>query len=216
MITVAVVDDQELTRDGFTLILDAQPDITVVGSAEDGRAAVELVRATQPDVVLMDVRMPVLDGIRATEEIVRLGLSTRVLVLTTYDLDEHVYEALRAGASGFLLKDVPRAVLVAAVRRVREQELVLTPEVTRRIVTNFVRSVPFPDDSVLVRLSPREQEVLRLVAEGHTNAEIAERLFLSHATVKTHVARVLVKLGLRDRVHVVIWAYEHGVVRPGR
>ncbi len=212
-IRVVVVDDQELARDGFALILGAQPDIAVVGTAADGRAAVDLVRSSHPDVVLMDVRMPVMDGIEATREIVLAGCPTRVLVLTTYDLDEHVYGALRAGASGFLLKDAPRAVLVDAVRRVHRQELILAPDITRRIVTDYLERSPLPDVEGLSRLSPREQEVLRLVAEGRSNAEIAEALYLSQATVKTHLARTLVKLGLRDRVHAVIWAYEHGLVQ---
>ena len=212
-IRVAVVDDQEVVRSGFAALLETQPDLEVVGTAGDGVQAIALCRERRPDVVLMDVRMPVVDGIEATREIVRAGCPTRVLVLTTYDLDEHVYGALRAGASGFLLKDAPRAVLVDAVRRVHRQELIIAPDITRRIVTDYLERSPLPDVEGLSRLSPREQEVLRLVAEGLSNAEIAEALYLSQATVKTHLARTLVKLGLRDRVHAVIWAYEHGLVQ---
>ncbi len=215
MIRVAVVDDQELTREGFSLILDAQPDLEVVGVATDGAEAVALVRAHAPDVVLMDVRMAVMDGVEATRHITGLGTGSRVLVLTTFDLDEYVYAALRAGASGFLLKDAPRATLIEAVRCVHAGEVVLAPDVTRRLVEAYVARGAVRPDPALARLSPREAETLALVAQGRSNAEIAGQLFLSEATVKTHVARVLAKLSLRDRVQAVVYAYEHGIVAPG-
>ena len=218
MIRVLVADDQELVRDGFTMILDAQEDVEVVGQAADGAEAVELARTTRPDVVLMDVRMPVLDGIQATRRLREYGFAElRVLILTTFDLDEYVYEALKAGANGFLLKDAPRARLIEAVRTVAAGEALLAPEVMRRLIERYVEG-PSPSDGEpveLARLTERERGVLGLVARGLSNAEIAKGLFLSEATVKTHVAHVLQKLDLRDRVQAVVWAYESGVVRPG-
>ena len=218
MIRALVADDQELVRDGFTMILDAQEDVEVVGQAADGAEAVELARTTRPDVVLMDVRMPVLDGIQATRRLREYGFAElRVLILTTFDLDEYVYEALKAGANGFLLKDAPRARLIEAVRTVAAGEALLAPEVMRRLIERYVEG-PSPSDGEpveLARLTERERGVLGLVARGLSNAEIAKGLFLSEATVKTHVAHVLQKLDLRDRVQAVVWAYESGVVRPG-
>ncbi len=218
MIRVLVADDQELVRDGFTMILDAQEDVEVVGQAADGAEAVELVRKTQPDAVLMDVRMPVLDGIQATRRLREHGFADlRVLILTTFDLDEYVYEALKAGANGFLLKDAPRARLIEAVRTVAAGEALFAPEVMRRLIERYVEG-PSPSDGEpveLARLTERERGVLGLVARGLSNAEIAKGLFLSEATVKTHVAHLLQKLDLRDRVQAVVWAYESGVVRPG-
>ncbi len=208
-------DDQGLVRAGFRMILEAQDDLTVVGEAGDGREAVEIARRERPDVVLMDIRMPRMDGIAATREIVGDSPATRVLVLTTFDLDEYVYAALEAGASGFLLKDVGRADLVAAVRVVAAGDALLAPAVTRRLLADFVRSRPAPaPPRTAATLTAREQETLALLARGLSNAEIATRLVVSEHTVKTHVGNVLMKLGLRDRVHAVIHAYEHGIVRP--
>ena len=217
MIRVLVADDQELVRDGFALILDAQEDIEVVGQAADGAAAVEQARATMPDVVLMDVRMPVMDGIEATASPAGGRLrAARVLMLTTFDLDEYVYEALRAGASGFLLKDVPRAALIEAVRTVAAGEAMLAPAVTRRLIERYVATPPQSQPPAeLAELSDREREVLLSITRGLSNAEIAAELHLSEATVKTHVASLLRKLGLRDRLQAVVWAYEGGVVTPG-
>ena len=217
MIRVLLADDQALVRAGFRLILDLEDDMEVVGEAADGREAVSLVRELDPDVVLMDVRMPELDGIEATRRLTRGGSRARVLVLTTFDADEYVYEAMRAGASGFLLKDVPREQLVAGVRVVAGGESLLAPTITRRLIEEFVRRPP-PGSAVpvdLEQLSARELEVLKLVARGLTNAEIAERLVVSETTVKTHVAHVLQKLSLRDRVQAVVVAYESGLVQPG-
>jgi DNA-binding NarL/FixJ family response regulator len=214
MIRVAVADDQELAREGFALILGAQPDLEVVGTASDGAAAVDLVQRLRPDVILMDVRMPTMDGIAATRQ-VRGASDTKVLVLTTFHLDEYVYAALRAGASGFLLKDAPRRYLIDAVQTVHRGDVVLDPHVTRRLVQEFLsRAGPSAPSPALRRLSPREKEVLVLVARGLSNAEIAGQLFLAEATVKTHVARVLAKLSLRDRVQAVIFAYENGLTGP--
>jgi DNA-binding NarL/FixJ family response regulator len=220
MIKVLVADDQAMVRDGFAALLDAQPDIEVVGRAGDGRQAVEAGRALRPDVVLMDVRMPAMDGLEAT----RLLLEgrdpdggPRVLVLTTFDLDEYVYEALRAGASGFLLKDAPAADLIAAVRVVAAGDALLAPSVTRRLIADFARQrrpdQPRPD--ALEALTARETEVLTLVARGLSNAEIAASLVVGEQTVKTHVGRILSKLQLRDRVQAAVLAYETGLVRPG-
>jgi DNA-binding NarL/FixJ family response regulator len=215
MTSVLVVDDQELVRAGLCTVLDRHDGIDVVGEAPDGRAAIEQTRALQPDVVLMDVRMPVLDGIAATREITAQATAPRVLVLTTFDLDEYVYEALRAGASGFLLKDTPPARLAEAIRGVGEGDALLAPQITRRLVERFAAARPDPPKA-LEELTERELEVLRLVARGLSNAEIAEELIVSLPTVKTHVARILMKLNLRDRVQAVVLAYEAGVVRPGR
>jgi DNA-binding NarL/FixJ family response regulator len=214
-IRVLVCDDQALVRSGFRMILEARPDLEVVGEAEDGLQAIELAEQTGPDVVLMDVRMPNLDGVEATRRIVRSGSPARVIVLTTYDVDEHVYDAVRAGASGFLLKDVQPTQLVAAIRVVAAGDALLAPSVTRRLLDRFARSLPdrAPPDS-LSSLTEREIEVLRLLATGLSNAELAERLFVSEATVKTHVSSVLRKLGVRDRVQAVVLAYDAGLIRP--
>ena len=217
MIRVLVADDQALVRAGFGMILGAQADIEVVGEAEDGLEAIALARQLAPDLILMDVRMPRLDGVEATRSIVAEGMSTRVLVLTTFDADEIVYEALRAGAGGFLLKSAPPARLVEAVRLVVSGEALLAPTITRRLIEDYVRRLP-PGTRVpteLEVLTDRELEVFELIARGRSNAEIADELFVSGATVKTHVNRILTKLGLRDRVQAVVLAYETGVVRPG-
>ncbi len=216
MTTVAIADDQALVRDGLRLILDVEDGIDVIGEARDGREAVALVRDAAPDVVLMDVRMPELDGLSATREIVASGSSSRVLMLTTYDEDAYLYEAIRAGASGFLLKDSRREQLVGAIRTVATGDAVLHPELTRRLLDRFGRG-PAPDGvpSAVQALTEREREVLVLVARGLTNSEIAGRLFLSEATVKTHLVHLTQKLQLRDRVHAVVTAYECGLVRPG-
>jgi DNA-binding NarL/FixJ family response regulator len=217
VISVLLAYDQALVRGGFRMILDAQDDIAVVGEAGDGAEAVARVRELSPDVVLMDVRMPMLDGIAATKQIVAEGLPSRVLVLTTFDQDEIVYEAMKAGASGFLLKSAPPARLVDGVRTVAEGDALLAPSVTRRLVEDFV-SRPPPGQSVppeLDDLTDREQEVLRLIARGLSNGEIAAELVVSEATVKTHVNRVFGKLRLRDRVQAVVLAYESGLVAPG-
>ena len=218
-ITVLVADDQPVVRAGFETILASQDDIDVVGEASDGLEAVQHATRLRPDVVLMDVRMPNLDGIEATRRIAGPGVADplRVLILTTFDLDDYVYEALRAGASGFLLKDVNRHDLVAAVRTVAAGEALLAPTVTRRLIEEFARRpapgrVPPP---ALDALTGREREVLELVARGRSNAEIASELYVGEATVKSHVGHVLMKLGLRDRVQAVIYAYEVGVVVPG-
>jgi DNA-binding NarL/FixJ family response regulator len=216
MLTVVLVDDQELMRVGFRMVLGAQADIEVVGEAGDGAAAVALAERLRPDVVLMDVRMPVLDGVEATKQIVAAGTS-RVLVMTTFDLDEYVYAALQGGASGFLLKDTPPDHLVSALRAVSSGDAVMSPSVTRRLLDRFVGQggAPVRDASVLDVLTEREREVLVLIAKGLSNTEIAGTLFLSEATVKTHVGRILSKLALRDRVQAVVLAYETGLIRPG-
>jgi DNA-binding NarL/FixJ family response regulator len=217
VIRVLIADDQTLVRDGFRMILDAQEDIEVVGEAADGMEAIAKARELGPDVVLMDVRMPGLDGIEATRQVVDGRMETRVLMLTTFDLNEYVYEAMRAGASGFLLKDVPRAHLVDGVRTIAAGDALLAPGITRRLIEQFIRRPP-PGSSRpegLDELTDRELEVLRLVARGRSNAEIAKELFVSEATVKTHVAHVFRKLELRDRVQAVVLAYESGLVQPG-
>jgi DNA-binding NarL/FixJ family response regulator len=217
VISVLIADDQALVRGGFRLMLEAQDDMEVVGEAEDGRQAVALAREKAPDVALMDVRMPLLDGIAATRLIVAEQLPTRVLVVTTFDQDEIVYDAMLAGASGFLLKTVPPARLVEGVRIVADGDSLLAPTITRRLVEEFVRR-PRPGDRVpvgLEQLTEREREVLVQIAQGLSNAEIAETLVVGETTVKTHVNHIFQKLDLRDRVHAVVLAYETGLVRPG-
>lgn len=217
-VRVLLADDQALVRAGFGMILDAQSDLVVVAEAGDGRQAIELARTHCPDVVLMDIRMPVLDGLAATREIVAELPRTRVLVLTTFDADDYVYDALAAGASGFLLKDVGRDELVRAVRIVAQGDALLAPTVTRRLLADFVRSRPAPPSPpapVLELLTARERDTLMLLARGQSNAEIAAAMVVSEHTVKTHVGNVLMKLGLRDRIHAVILAYERGLVQPG-
>jgi DNA-binding NarL/FixJ family response regulator len=218
VIRVLLVDDQELVRDGFAMILDAQTDIEVVGYASDGSEVVAQARETMPDVVLMDVRMPGTDGIEATRRLRAAGFERLgILMLTTFDIDEYVYEALRAGASGFLLKDVPRATLIDGVRTVAAGESLLAPAITRKLIERFVSGPLVTDErpAEMALLSGREQDVLMRIARGRSNAEIAAELFLSEATVKTHVAAVLRKLDLRDRVQTVVWAYESGLVQRG-
>jgi DNA-binding NarL/FixJ family response regulator len=218
--SILLVDDQELLRMGFRMVLDSQPDLEVVAEAGDGREAVSLVAELAPDVVLMDVRMPDMDGVEATRRIVEAGSASRVIILTTFDLDEYAYAALRAGASGFLLKDAPPADLLSAIRAVASGDAVVAPSTTRRLLETVAHRLPDPgngavDDLPDADLTPREREVLVAVARGLSNAEIAEALVLSEATVKTHVGRILAKLGLRDRVQIVVFAYERGLVAPG-
>jgi DNA-binding NarL/FixJ family response regulator len=208
VISLVVVDDQRIVREGFTALLNTQPDLDVVGVAGDGAEALGVCAEQRPDVVLMDVRMPVMDGIEATRRLT----GPKVLVLTTFDLDEYVYDALAAGASGFLLKDTPAERLFDAVRVIARGEALLAPSITRRLIDPFARLRPRP--ASLQALTPRELDVLRLIAEGLSNAEIAARLIVSDETVKTHVSRVLFKLDLRDRTQAVITAYESGLVRP--
>ena len=215
MTTVLLADDQELVRTGLRMIISAEPDLDVVGEATDGVDAVEQVARLGPDVVLMDIRMPELDGIEATRRITSSGSTSRVVILTTFDRSQLVYDALVAGASGFLLKDVPREQLVAGVRAAARGEELLAPSVTRRLIEEFTRSGRLPPPPGYEQLTEREREVLQLVARGRSNAEIAGELFVSLETVKTHVARILAKLGLRDRVQAVVAAYESGLVRPG-
>ena len=217
-IGVLIADDQALVRTGFRMILSAEEDIEVVGEAVDGREAVALARELGPDVVLMDIRMPELDGIEATRRIVERAAEggPRILMLTTFDLNEYVYKALRAGASGFLLKDVPAQQLAAGVRMVAAGEALLAPSITRRLIEEFAATPEAaPPPPGLDELTPREFEVFRLIARGLSNAEIADELVVSEATVKSHVAHVLMKLNLRDRVQAVVLAYEAGVVSPG-
>jgi DNA-binding NarL/FixJ family response regulator len=212
---VLLADDQELVRAGFRMILETQADIQVVGDAGDGVEAVAATRRLQPDVVLMDIRMPNLDGLQATKQIMAAGSASRVLILTTFDLDEYVYQALAAGASGFLLKNAPPEQLISAVRVVAAGDALLSPSITRRVIEQFARLPPPAGTDALAGLTDREQEVLKLVARGLSNAEIAAQLFVSDATVKSHVAHLLAKLQLRDRVQAVVLAYESGLVRPG-
>jgi DNA-binding NarL/FixJ family response regulator len=211
-----IVDDQELVRSGIEMILSRAPDITVVGQAADGRAAVDMLDRTQPDVILMDIRMPRLDGVAATEQIMSRPDPPKVVILTTFDLDEHVFAALRAGAAAFLLKDTPGNALVEAIRTVVVGQALLHPAVTRRVIEHFLTNRPLADGAdALALLTEREREVLVDIARGLSNAEVGARRYLSEATVKTHVSRVLAKLELRDRTQAVVWAYEHGVVIPG-
>jgi DNA-binding NarL/FixJ family response regulator len=218
-IRILLVDDQELLRMGFRMVLDAQADLEVVGEASDGVEAVALTRELDPDVVLMDVRMPDMDGVQATRELVAGGSRSRVIILTTFDLDEYAHAALRAGVSGFLLKDAPTADLLSAIRAVAGGEAVVAPSTTRRLLATIAHQLPVgkagSEPAGLSSLTPREREVLIAVARGLSNAGIAEELVLSEATVKTHVGRILAKLELRDRVQIVIYAYDHGLVAPG-
>ena len=221
MIRVVVVDDQALIRTGFEMILNSEPDIEVVATCDDGIAAVEAVRRWRPDVVLMDIRMPKLDGIGATREIMAEtaadAAGPRILILTTFDLDEYVFDALQAGATGFLLKDTPPETLVEGLRVVAAGDALLSPTVTRRLIEQFSKqpSLAAPDPTVFGELTDREHDVLLCIARGLSNAEISESLFVSEATVKTHVSRVLAKLSVRDRVQAVVLAYENGLVTPG-
>jgi DNA-binding NarL/FixJ family response regulator len=217
VIRVLIVDDQALVRAGFRMILEAEGDIDIVAEAVDGLEAVELVTRYTVDVALMDIRMPNLDGIEATRRVAEISPTTHVLMLTTFDLNEYVYEALRAGASGFLLKDAPPERLVDAIRVVASGDALLAPSITRRVIEQFSRRPPVREGlpPELADLTAREVEVLRYVARGHSNAEIAKELFLGETTVKTHVARILQKLQLRDRVQAVVLAYETGLVQPG-
>jgi DNA-binding NarL/FixJ family response regulator len=219
MIRLVIADDQVMVREGFSALLDAQPDLEVVGTAGEGAEAVALVRRVKPDVVLMDIRMPVMDGLEATRRLLEpwpgWQQPPRVLMLTTFDLDDYVSEALRAGASGFLLKDAPGADLVHAVRVVASGDALLAPSVTRRLVEEFARRPRRPASSSLRQLTARETDVLRLLARGRSNAEIADELFLAEQTVKSHVSRLFAKLGLRDRAQAVVVAYESGLVVAG-
>jgi DNA-binding NarL/FixJ family response regulator len=218
-IRLLIVDDQELVRTGFRLFLETQDDLEVVGEAGDGAEAIERAHELRPDVVLMDIRMPIMDGVEATARLA--GASTeprpRVIVLTTFDLDEYVFGALRAGAAGFLLKDAPRERLLEAIRVVHGGDALLSPSITRRLIENFAARTdpPEPPAAVLEQLTPRERQVLVLVARGNSNSAIAKRLFVTEATVKSHVGSILSKLHLRDRVHAVVFAYEHGIVVAG-
>jgi DNA-binding NarL/FixJ family response regulator len=216
VIRVLIADDQELARTGFRVILSAEPDIDVVGEAADGRETIDAVRALRPDVVLMDIRMPNLDGIEATRRIAAQDRSPRVLILTTFDLDEYVYEALRAGASGFLLKDAGADKLLHAVRVVAAGETLLSPSITRRLIEDYARRPPLRErPAALADLTPRELEVLRLVARGLSNTDITRELFVGNATIKTHTARLFAKLDVHDRAQAVVLAYESGLVQPG-
>ena len=218
MIRVLIADDQALVRVGLRKILEAEPELSVVGEAADGEEGVSAARSLRPDVVLMDIRMPVLDGIEATRRITRSVPSTRVLILTTFGLDTYVFDSLRSGASGFMLKDAPPEEIAAAVRIVATGDALLAPAVTRAVIDEFARRAPAAapkQPPALTELTPREREVLQLLARGRSNAEICEELVVSEATAKTHVARILQKLDLRDRVQAVIYAYESGLVSPG-
>lgn len=223
--SVLLADDQELMRMAFRMVIESQPDMRVAGEAANGVEAARAARDLQPDVILMDVRMPRMDGVEATRRIVAAGLRSRIIILTTFDLDEYVYAALRAGASGFLLKDALPAELLSAIRAVASGDAVVAPAITRRLLNTFAHRIPDPEIGIsrdaaakarLEQLTAREQEVLLLVAGSLSNAEIAERLVLSEATVKSHVGRILAKLDLRDRVQIVVFAYESGLVTPAR
>lgn len=215
-IRVAIVDDQTLVRTGFRMILATEPDIEVVGEHGDGAEALEHVPRERADVVLMDIRMPVMDGLEATRRLAAASPHTRVVILTTYDLDEYIFDAFRAGASGFLLKDAPPEQLVAAIRVAARGDALLSPSVTRRLVEEFARIPNAPKPvAAFAELTARELDVLKLIARGHSNSEIADALVVSEATVKTHVARILDKLDCRDRVQAVVLAYESGLVQPG-
>jgi DNA-binding NarL/FixJ family response regulator len=211
-IRVLVADDEELVRTGLRLILDTEPDIEVVAEASNGRQAVDMAKALRPDVVLLDIRMPELDGLEATRQLLGDQATCRVVILTTFDLDQYVYEALRAGASGFLLKDTPAHQLVTAIRAAAAGDALLAPSVTRRLITEFTRRGPRATPAALQAVTDRELDVLRLLARGLSNAEIAKELYIGEGTVKTHVARLLAKLGVRDRVQAVVLAYQSGLV----
>jgi DNA-binding NarL/FixJ family response regulator len=218
VISVLIVDDQDLVREGLRMLLEAEPDMSVAGEAGDGNQALAQARRLDPDVILMDVRMPEMNGIEATTRLVEGGSRARILMLTTFNLDEYVYHALKAGASGFLLKDAHREQLASAVRASAAGETLLAPAITRRLIEDFCHG-PAPGAAATTtagRLTERELGVVRLVAQGLSNIEIAGKLYLSEATVKSHIARILAKLGLRDRVQVAVFAYENGIVRPGR
>jgi DNA-binding NarL/FixJ family response regulator len=217
--TVLLADDQELMRMAFRMLVESQPDLEIIGEAATGRQAVALTCELAPSVVLMDVRMPEMDGVEATKQILASGSDARIIILTTFDLDEYAFSALRAGASGFLLKDVPPAELIAGVRTVAQGDAVVSPRVTRRLLEEYAHHLPDPAappglPAVMDDLTERELEVLLALADGLSNAEIAQRLFLSEATVKSHVGRLLTKLGLRDRVQAVVLAFQTGLVRP--
>ncbi len=218
--SVLLADDQELMRMGFRMVMETQPDISLIGEATNGREAVAEAERLRPDVVLMDVRMPEMDGVQATRLIIESNSNARIIILTTFDLDEYVYAALRAGASGFLLKDTPPADLLSGIRAVASGDAVVAPKVTRRLLSNYAHRLPTParpdrrQDERLALLTAREREVLLQVASSLSNAEIAERLVLSEATVKSHVGHILAKLGLRDRVQIVVFAYETGLITP--
>jgi DNA-binding NarL/FixJ family response regulator len=216
VIRIVLADDQELVREGIRMMLDAEPDLRVVGEAADGNEALRLVRELDPDVVLMDVRMPNLDGIEATARVPHTGSRTRVLVLTTFDLDEYVYRALKAGAAGFMLKDARREELAAAVRTIASGGALLAPEITRRLIADYCRRPqPGAIPEAAAALSERELDVVQRLARGRSNAEIAAEMILSEATIKSHIARILDKLQLRDRTQIVVFAYESGLVQPG-
>jgi DNA-binding NarL/FixJ family response regulator len=217
MISVLIVDDQDLIREGLRMLLEAEPDLAVAGEAADGSQALAQARLLDPDVILMDVRMPGMNGIEAATRLVQAGSRARILMLTTFNLDEYVYHALKAGASGFLLKHASRDQLTSGVRAVAAGETLLAPAITRRLIEDFCSGPApgLPAAGAAGGLSERELDVVRLVAQGLSNAEIAARLYLSEATVKSHIVRILAKLGLRDRVQVAVYAYEHGIVRPG-
>jgi DNA-binding NarL/FixJ family response regulator len=218
-VRVLIADDQALVRAGFKMILEAEPEIQVIGEAEDGVEAVEMIKRLKPDVALMDIRMPRLNGLEATRQIVTGNgdVNTRVLMLTTFDLNEYVYEALRAGASGFLLKDVPAEQLINGIQVVARGEALLAPSITRRLIEEFAKNQPVEraTPKEVEELTAREMEVFKLIARGMSNAEVAAELIVSETTVKTHVARILMKLHLRDRVQAVVYAYESGLIQPG-
>lgn len=217
MITVVIADDQQLVREGFRAILEGLEDLEVVGEASDGAEAIQLTLKLNPDVVLMDIRMPEIDGLEATRRLAQGGSQSKILILTTFNVNEYVYEALKAGASGFLLKDVPRDQLVNAIRVVAGGDALLAPSITRRLIEEFVSRPRLGPDSPsqLLALTERERDVLRLIAQGRSNAEIADDLYISEATVKSHVTSIFSKLGIRDRAQAVVAAYESGLVEPG-